>query len=204
MTLKTFVGCFRRRRNNWRRAALQNDPRYCLDSDGRYHKQQHQYPLLLKPDQSTGSGQQYQGATASARVRNYTSALPAPPPPPPSFLLGTNQYAAYTPVDATGSILGAAHPISGIVSTSGSRRISAGGGDVTTHVPLSEGRRPYPSTQPVEHIYESPKFVRRGDGEADSYDDDVSVGDTGSGLRHPTSRQMVPGSTSSAVVTTFQ
>lgn len=164
-----------------------------MDSDGRYYKQQHQYqyPLLLKPDQSTGSGPSYQGFTPAARTRNYTAALPAPPPPP-SCLLGT----AYTPVDGTGSLLGAAHPTSGVISTSG-RRISTGS-DVMPH---GGGRRP-PATLPVEHIYESPTFVRRG--EVDSYSDDVSGGDTGSGQRCPTSRQMVLGSTSSAVITTFQ
>ena len=205
----------RRRRNSRRRAAGQNEPRYCLDSDGRYYKQQqqqHLYPLLLKPDRSAASVQPaaHQGVTASAaRARGYTAALPAPPPPPPSFLLGANQYAAYTPVDAAGSVLGAAHPTSGLASTTSGRRISAdlrGAGDATSScAAAAAGRRPRPP--PVEHIYESPKFARRDDREADSCDDDVSYADTGSagytgsGL---TGRQMVLGGTSSAVVTTIQ
>ena len=195
--------CCRRRRNSRQRqrAALQNDLRYCLDGDGRYYKQQRQYPLLLKPDQSTGDRTSYQGFTAPARSRSYAPALPAPPPPP-SCLLGTDHYTAYTPIDAAGSLLGAAHPTSGAVPTSG-RGISAGSDD-TTHVTSAGGRRPYPAIQPVEHIYESPKFLKRGDGEVDNYDDDVSEGDTGSGMRCPTGRQMVLGITSSSVVTTIQ
>jgi len=194
--------CYRRRQNSRQRAALENDPRYCYDVDGRYCKQQRQYPRLLKPVQSTGDRPApYQGFAAPGRTRNYGPALPAPPPPPPC-LLGTDQYTAYTPVDAAGSLLGAAHPTSGVVPTSG-LRISAGS-DVTSRVTSAGGRRPYPAMPPVEHIYESPKFVRRSDGEDDNYDDDVSVGDSGSGMRCPTSRQMVFSGTSSAVVTTFQ
>jgi len=192
---------YRRRKNNRQRAALQNDLRSCLDADGRYYKQQSQYRLLVKSNQSTADGQPYQGFAASGRTRNYGPALP--PPPPPSCLLATDQYAAYTPVDAAGSLLGAAHPTSGAVPISGGR-ISTGS-DVTNHVTSAGGGwRPYPATQPVEHIYESPKFVRRGDGEDDDYDDDVIGGDTGNGMICRTSRQMVLGGTSSAVVTTFQ
>jgi len=187
----------RRRRNIRQRAALQNDLRSCLDADGRYYKQQSQYRLLLKPDQSN------QGFAASGRTRNYAPALPVPPPPPPSCLLGADQYTAYNPVDAAGSLLGAAHPTSGVVPSSGGR-ISTGN-DVATHATSAPGNwRPYPATQPIEHIYESPKFVRRSEEVNDNYDDDVSGGDTGSGMIRRTSRQMVPGGTSSAVVTTIQ
>jgi len=195
-----FCVCCRRRKTNRQRAALQDDLRYCIDGDGRYYKQQRQYPLLLKPDQSTGDRPQYQGFAPSARTRTYAPSLPAPPPPPTSCLLGSDPYSAYTPVDATSSLLGTAHPTSGAVPAASGRGISTGS-DVTSHVTSAGGRRPYPALQPVEHIYESPKFVRRGsDGDADDYDDDVTRGDTGSGMRCPTSRQM---STSSAVVTTF-